>query len=407
MNDRHLARLRSPELGLGLRSGLSGGGLFNPMIIFANGEMGVWFDPSDLATMFSNSTGSAAAAVDGTVGLHLDKSKALALGADLVTNGGFTTDTGWTKDTGWTISGGKAVATAAGELTRIYQTITTVAGRWYKVTFTCSTRANGIFSLRFAGTQYGVTRNAAGTYTEYFLATGSSTEIAIIQRPSSAPDDVLDATFDDYVTVHIAGNHRYQATAASRPILRQSGIFYYLEYDGTDDGMVTNAIDFSGSGKLTVWAGLRKASDAARGMFVELSAVAGGGDFYFAAPDSAATNFGVGLYGAGTNTGYQPTPHAAPTTKVVSIALDFAGASRAANVAIRINQALDQTGGFGETTGVDASAFTNDALYFGRRGGSTLPFNGREYGTIIRGGASDSATIYRAEAWLNGKTGAF
>lgn len=37
------------------------------------------------------------------------------------------------------------------------------------------------------------------------------------------------------------GNHLTQATAAARPILRQSGALFYLEFDGVDDGLASAA----------------------------------------------------------------------------------------------------------------------------------------------------------------------
>jgi hypothetical protein len=47
-------------------------------------------------------------------------------------------------------------------------------------------------------------------------------------------------------------------------------------------------------------------------------------------------------------------------------------------------------------------------MYIGRRGGTTLPFNGQMYGLITRFGANLTTTaISRTESWLNNKTGAF
>lgn len=49
-------------------------GGFNPLSLFASGEEGVWFDPSDLSTLFQNSDGTGAPAVGQPVGYMADKS---------------------------------------------------------------------------------------------------------------------------------------------------------------------------------------------------------------------------------------------------------------------------------------------------------------------------------------------
>ena len=48
---------------------------FNPASLFANGEEGAWYDPSDLSTLFQDTAGATPAGVGDPVGLILDKSK--------------------------------------------------------------------------------------------------------------------------------------------------------------------------------------------------------------------------------------------------------------------------------------------------------------------------------------------
>lgn len=57
------------------RFGMMGGGDFSPDSLFAAGEQGVWFDPSDFSTLFQDAAGTTpVTAVDQPVGKILDKS---------------------------------------------------------------------------------------------------------------------------------------------------------------------------------------------------------------------------------------------------------------------------------------------------------------------------------------------
>ena len=62
-------------LGIGLRLGMLGSVSFSPAALFASGEEGAWFDPSDLSTLFQDSAGTTPVTTAGQpVGLMLDKS---------------------------------------------------------------------------------------------------------------------------------------------------------------------------------------------------------------------------------------------------------------------------------------------------------------------------------------------
>jgi len=85
-------------------------------------------------------------------------------------------------------------------------------------------------------------------------------------------------------------NHATQPTGASRPVLRQSGAIWFLEFDGVNDFLVTAGIDFTAQSEMSVFAGVAKITDAAAGMLVELSPSIDANNFAFAlkAPDAAA-----------------------------------------------------------------------------------------------------------------------
>jgi hypothetical protein len=203
--------MRSP---FGLRSGISRwhelmGGGFSPAVLFANNEPGVWYDPSDLTTLFQDTAGTTPVTTPGqTVALMLDKSKGLTLGPELVTNGTFDTDTGWTKGTGWTIADGVAshVAGASGALTAS-GTATTI-GKFYTLTFDLTVSA-GVLNVSCGGF---TTPNlgASGSFSYVFLASLSNFAV-----PFAA--GTFAGTIDNISIRELPGFHAVQGTAAARP----------------------------------------------------------------------------------------------------------------------------------------------------------------------------------------------
>jgi len=196
------------------------------------------------------------------------------------------------------------------------------------------------------------------------------------------------------------GNHATQTTSASRPTLQQdSNGLYYLSFDGTDDGMATPSINFTGTDKMTVWAGVRKLSDAATGIIAELStnsdstngtftlaASVGGNNYY---TQSRGT-----VRSVQNATGYV-APNSAVLVAEAKISTD--------TLRLHVNNAAPRSSATDQGTG----NYGNYPLYIGRRGGTSLPFNGRIYQLIIRGAASSDGQIAAGEAWCNSKTRAY
>ena len=182
--------------------------------LFAANEPGVWYDPSDLSTLFQDATGTTpVTAVEQPVGLMLDKSRGLVLGPELVTNGTFDTDTAWTKTAGWSISGGSAIFSgAAGR--QIGQNCL-VSGRWYKVVIAYSDKV-GSFSVRFGEVTLFYYDQVplsptSGVVTGVALASGTSLYIRADLNGSIVIDNIS--------VRELSGNHAYQTTATSRPVL--------------------------------------------------------------------------------------------------------------------------------------------------------------------------------------------
>lgn len=193
------------------------------------------------------------------------------------------------------------------------------------------------------------------------------------------------------------GNHATRATLAQCPTYQiDSTGRPYLSFDGVDDSLVTGTIT-PAIDKVQVFSGVRKISDAARANIVEFGNAAlnawfingpsgSGSDYYFGSAGSVST--------------FTRTVKAAPTTDVLTCIGDIAN-----DIAIiRDNGTQVATSTANQGTG----NYNALPLYIGRRGGTTLPFNGRIYSLIVRFGSSlSSDQITSAEAWVNGKTGAY
>lgn len=201
------------------------------------------------------------------------------------------------------------------------------------------------------------------------------------------------------------GNDAYQTTSGQRPTLQTSGGLWYLSFDGSDDSLVTNSVDFTATDEMTVIAGVRKLSDAARGCIVELSNSYGNtGAFGILGPGGASPTYEIGANGTpSTGSGaYVPTGYTAPVSNVLSASYDLSGANLAAQIIPRLNGVLAQSGGVGTAIGGN---FRNDILYIGRRGSSSLPFNGHLYQLIIRGKTTPTGKLLEAERFVARKTG--
>ena len=372
------------------------GDAFTPLALFAAGEQGVWYDPSDFSTMFQDATGTMPVnAVGQAVGLVLDKSKGGVSQTQLVTNGDFSEGgIGWSLGLGWRVEGGQAVFNTTGVADSITQG-TVIAGRTYVVTYTLTTRSAGTVAP-IVGGRIGTQRSTPGTYTEYLVALNSS-------GYGMRGNPVFVGAVNNIFVREVPGNHATQATAPSRPILRQDVAGpYSLEFDGTDDFLVTGNIDFSATDEMTVIAGVRKLSDAATGLLYETSASssAGAGSFFMLAPSLSGSNsYRFGARGnGGTSVVGTGVFAAAPATNVVTALSDISSDL----TTLRVDGALNSNDG---ATDQGAGNFGAYPLFIGRRGGTTTPFNGRLYSLIARGKMTAGTDLTNAEAYVAQQTG--
>lgn len=220
----------------GLRDELFGA--FTPRSLFNDGSIGVLYDNNDLTTMFVDAAGTTPATVNGLVGLQLDKSQGLVLGAELAPGGGtFDSATGYTLGAGWSIAGGTASRTDTGSFSNLTVGGVCVVGKFYEISV-------DIISISASAVVFGATWAGGPT----FNTTGRKT----VRRLATTTDFLFQMTgpgtvsLDNLSIREIPGNHRYQTTTGSKPILR-----------GTPTGgnLAPNNGDFSSSTGWSLQAG--------------------------------------------------------------------------------------------------------------------------------------------------------
>lgn len=473
--------------------------MFSPISLFSAGEQGVWLDPSDLTTMFQDRAGTTPVTTPGqTVGLRLDKSKGLALGPEIITNGDFSNGgTGWIS-AGWVISEGKAtISNVSASLT---QNVTLVAGRSYQFEYTLSAfSGTGAFRPRFFGgtTVTGTSRSANGTYVEIMTAVSGNVQAAISVTTATCSGSV-----DNISVKELPGNHAVAPTDAARPTygiepktgrrnlllatdtmatqsltvtaaahtlaftgtgtviltgasiagpligtgasnrvrltftpiaasltltvvgsvtlaqlelgstatayqrvgtsfdVTEDGVAtcHYVQYDGTDDSFSTSSVT-AGTDKVQFFTGVRKLSDAAQRVVAEFSASTStnNGTFNMQAPSGAGLADYLFTSKGTISSGDFASGYAAPVSNVLAGLGDISGDT----ATLRINSTQVAQ----STTDQGTGNFLSYPLYIGRRNNATLPFNGREYGIIVRFGNNlDASAITNTESYLAANT---
>ena len=219
---------------------------------------------------------------------------------------------------------------------------------------------------------------------------------------------VLVGEFDDRFSNIGANVPAYQRIADANTY-DTSGFPLYLRFDGIDDSMYTPAnLNLSGTDKVAVFAGVRKLSDAALGMLVELSSLASSnnGAFAIGAPGWSPVASQYGSMLDATVTGEfanSPASFSAPITNVLTNQFFTTGSTQADRTSLRVNGAA-QTLTFTNNTTASGN-FGTYPLYIGSRNNSSLRLNGHLHSLIIAGSAVSAGNISATEQWVAGRTG--
>lgn len=263
--------------------------------------------------------------------------------------------------------------------------------------------AGGTFTSASAGTATSV---GNGWY-RCSLTFTTATETVL--RVRIHPRDTIAVTGDGVRGVLMWGAQLEQSAAATNYQavssiydITEAGVqtAYGLYYDGVDDFMVTPTIT-PGTDKVQVFAGVRKLSDAAQGEIVELSAsaVANNGTFDLFSSTPANT-YSFRSRGTAAPSATSPAAYTSPISNVLTGIGDISGD----RVTLRVNGTQVAQSVVDQGTG----NYLAYPVYFGRRGGVTLPFNGYVFREIGRFGPNlDAATIANVENWVNQATGAY
>lgn len=400
--------------------------------LFANNVEGAWFDASDMATLFQDAAGTTpVTAVEQPVGKWLDKSgrgnhatqstaasrPVLSARYNLLTQ----TETGssWNHDS-LTYTFYNSPVASAGSLSSWGYTNMGLnypranADVSSGVEVKCSAYlwvASGSVTVRPAAYYSGAWQLLASAFT----LTSTPQLVKWTYTPTSA------TSFGSGLALQVQGAGDLRITGAdlrlsadaslSIPAYQRvntstdydsTGFPLYLKFDGVDDSLSTGSINFTSTDKMTVWAGVTKLSDAAAyGTAAEFGNrdVAQPGSFSLSAPGSSAGEYYLAIENSGT-VSYEPATFTAPINSVLTGSFNFAGATVSDQITPRVNGVINRSNPFGLAS---AGNFGNYPLYIGRRGGSTLPFNGRLTQLIVRGAAT--ADVSLTERFVGKKTG--
>jgi hypothetical protein len=256
-------------------------------------------------------------------------------------------------------------------------------------------RFEGAGTVTLSGTATGTFSAGVNTFTATagtLTLTVSGTVTSADLRPSSQATGLIGPLYQAITTATVYDT---------------AGFLPYLAFDGLSWSMGTNSIDFSATDKMTVWAGVRKLSDAAEGMLAELSNDFSNPGAFFFLPNSNGTGASAtvaflsrGTTGAALNQTAISAAFASPVTFVSTATGNIAGDLSA----LRINGAASGTNGTGDQ---GSGNYGNYPLFIGARNNASLFFQGWLTSLIVRSAQSTQSQIEATEAWVNGKTGAY
>lgn len=198
--------------------------------LFSNGEQGFYYDPNDLNTMIQDAAGTVPVTdVGKPVGLLLDKSKGLVLGVEK--KGTATTQlVGSATAATYNSSTGEATCARAGVSNQSFIRISGLTGTYYKLAITNT------------GTTPVSVRAGLNSNDQLILSVANGRSATFFIAPRNGAVTLTSgggtASFTINYIKELTGNHAYQTTSASRPILQDAP--RRIDFDAVDDKLITN-----------------------------------------------------------------------------------------------------------------------------------------------------------------------
>lgn len=426
--------------------------------MFASGEQGVWYEPSPSnGTCFQDAAGTTPAVLEGPVGLMRDLSgrgnhatqvtsanrPVLSARYNLLTYTNYLSNWNYyslTATPNFAISPiGTKTATLVKETTSNGQHIayyppkfSVTSGSYYRfsVYIKKHTSYRGGVNCGFGGSLFSWAEGCRidlNALTITHIPTGGSnarltnvgndwyrfeyTQLA----PSSGTADVIIGTAttssvytgDGVSGIYVWGASLVPANQSHLPYQRvDTATSYdadpikfpaYLKFNGTNSWMKTGNIDFTGTDKMTVVAGVRPTTTGPKFIY-ELSNDSQGNNGAFAMTSTNIDGTKYVIYSRGTIGKELPgTSFPPPQTCIATGITDISGK----RIIFRVNGNLNATASMDQGTG----NYGNYPLFIGARNGNQYLFNGNLHSLIIRGAATDAAHITHAERLVAYKTG--
>ena len=377
--------------------------------IFRNNEQGFAYDPNDLTTLYQDAAGTIPVTAAGQpVGLMKDKSgrnnhafqtvsasrpilrQTPILGNELVVNGDFSNGlinvaprNGGTLEI---VSGALKVTNTGTYYGYAEMALPTEVGKLYLLRgdVVASSGAGAAFHITSLPNSSDIATNVEGAAAAagvMFTAKTTTTYLSL-----KTPSNAIGAwrIFDNISIKEITGYRTDQN---------------YLAFDGVDDFLVTNHINFTVTDKISLFAGVRKLSDSGTGMVYELSPDlnTNNGGFYLTAP-SATNGNNYSFSSKGTVSIYATiTGYRSPATNV----LTAKSAISTDSLTVRIDGAEKMLSGADQGVG----NYGYHQLFIGRRGGTYAPFRGNIYSLIGIGRLTSNSETIALEKSIAKNTG--
>ena len=427
--------------------------------LFANGEQGVWYDPSDFSTLFQDVAGTIpVTGVEQPVGLMLDKSgrgnhasqptatsrPVLSARVNLLSYSEQFSDAVWVKfaasitanvaiSPDGTMSADKLTESTALDRHFVYQNISVTSGASY--TFSVFVKSAGRSTIRMDASdgQFGV-----GNYAEFNLSSKTVTTygnctagidestqgylrcyctlIAIASGASTVSVELLNGTPSAYAgdgtsgiyiwgaDLRVANNDvnlpPYQRIDAGTDYDTQ-GFPQYLRFDGVDDHLNIGVLNMSAASTAGYFSAIAKLSDAVIARWYSHGLTTAVGSIRLSAPaNPGKSSVRAGFY---STTGVREvggTAHAAPITLTVKCEIEPS-----------VGMWITHNNGSQLQTTVDPTVFSaNGEACIGAQVSSSSRgnfFNGRIYALLVVGRKSSGSEQAAIEAYLRTKSRAY